>query len=92
MSLYGRGDHVYGAFPIYGEVSGQGANRFTARIHGDTEARATVEAEARPELRRDWSLDLNFSDALHWSEAPSCTCSGETSRWRPTPSHASVPN
>jgi hypothetical protein len=48
VSLYGRGDHVYGAFPIYGEVSGQGANRFTARIHGDTEARATVEAEARP--------------------------------------------
>jgi Domain of unknown function (DUF4403) len=70
VSLYGRGDHVYGAFPIYGEVSGQGANRFTARIHGDTEARATVEAEARPQLRRDWSLDLNFSDTLHWSEPP----------------------
>jgi hypothetical protein len=70
VSLYGRGDHVYGAFPIYGEVSGQGANRFTARIHGDTEARATVEGEARPQLRRDWSLDLNFSDALHWSEPP----------------------
>lgn len=51
-------------------MSGQGANRFTARIHGDTEARATVEAEARPQLRRDWSLDLNFSDTLHWSEPP----------------------
>ncbi len=70
VSVYGRGDRVYGAFPIYGEVSGQGANRFTARIHGDTEARATVEAEARPQLRRDWSLDLNFSDTLHWSEPP----------------------
>jgi hypothetical protein len=70
VSLYGRGDHVYGAFPIYGEVSGQGANRFTARIHGDTEARATVEAEARPQLRRGWPLDLNLSDTLHWSEPP----------------------
>jgi hypothetical protein len=70
VSLYGRGDHVIGAVPIYGAVEGQGANRFTARIHGDTEARATVEAEARPQLRRDWSLDLNFSDAFHWSEPP----------------------
>jgi Domain of unknown function (DUF4403) len=70
VSLYGRGDRVIGAVPIYGTVSGQGANRFTARIHGDTEARATVEAEARPQLRRDWSLDLNFSDGFHWSEPP----------------------
>jgi hypothetical protein len=68
--LYGRGDRVIGAVPIYGTVSGQGANRFTARIRGDTEARATVEAEARPQLRRDWSLDLNFSDGFHWSEPP----------------------
>jgi hypothetical protein len=70
VSLYGRGDRVIGAVPIYGTVSGQGANRFTARIHGDTEARATVEAEARPQLRRDWSLDLNFSDGFHWTEPP----------------------
>jgi Domain of unknown function (DUF4403) len=70
VSLYGRGDRVIGAVPIYGTVSGQGANRFTARIHGDSEARATVEAEARPQLRRDWSLDLNFSDGFHWSEPP----------------------
>ena len=70
VSLYGRGDRVIGAVPIYGTVSGQGANRFTARIRGDTEARATVEAEARPQLRRDWSLDLNFSDGFHWSEPP----------------------
>jgi hypothetical protein len=70
VSLYGRGDRVIGAVPIYGTVSGQGANRFTARIHGDTEARATVETEARPQLRRDWSLDLNFSDVFRWSEPP----------------------
>jgi hypothetical protein len=70
VSLYGRGDRVIGAVPIYGTVSGQGANRFTARIHGDTEARATVEAEARPQLRRDWSVDLNFSDGFHWREPP----------------------
>src|SRR6202012_413840 len=50
VSLYGRGDRVYGAFSIYGAAEGQGANRFTARIRGDTEARATIEAEARPEL------------------------------------------
>src|ERR1700744_3517843 len=49
VSLYGRGDRVYGSVPIYGTVEGQGANRFTARIHGDTEARALVEIEARPE-------------------------------------------
>ena len=70
VSLYGRGDHVYGSVPIYGAIEGQGANRFTARIHGETEASATIEAEARPQLRRDWSLDLNFSDGFHWSEPP----------------------
>jgi hypothetical protein len=70
VSLYGRGDRVYGSVPIRGALEGQGANRFTARIHGETEASATVEAEARPELGRDWSLDLNFSDGFHWSEPP----------------------
>ena len=70
VSLYGRGDHVIGAVTIRGVVSGQGANRFTSRIHGEAEARATVEAEAKPQLRRDWSLDLNLSDSLHWNEPP----------------------
>src|SRR5262249_39749174 len=37
---------------------------------GETEASATVEAEARPELGRNWSLDLNFSDGFRWSEPP----------------------
>jgi hypothetical protein len=70
VSLYGRGDRVYGSVPIYGALEGQGANRFTARIHGETEASATIEAEAHPQLSRDWSLDLNFSDGFHWSEPP----------------------
>jgi hypothetical protein len=70
VSLYGRGDRVYGSVPIYGALEGQGANRFTARIHGETEASATIEVEARPQLSRDWSLDLNFSDGFHWSEPP----------------------
>lgn len=70
VSLYGRGDRVYGSVPIYGALEGQGANRFTARIHGQTEASATVEAEARPQLSRDWALDLNFSDGFRWSEPP----------------------
>jgi len=70
VSLYGRGDRVAGATSLYGTVEGQGANRFTARIHGETEASATVEAEARPQLRRDWSLDLDFSDGFRWSESP----------------------
>jgi hypothetical protein len=70
VSLYGRGDRVYGAVPIYGALEGQGANRFTSRIHGETEASAVVEAEARPELTPDWALQLNFSDGFHWSEAP----------------------
>jgi hypothetical protein len=70
VSLYGRGDRVIGAVPIYGTAAGQGANRFTAHIRGETEARATVEAEARPGLRRDWSLELNFSDSFHWTEPP----------------------
>ena len=70
VSLYGRGDRVYGSVPIYGALEGQGANRFTSRIHGETEANATVEAEAHPQLGRDWSLDLNFSDGFHWSEPP----------------------
>src|SRR5690242_15982458 len=70
VSLYGRGDRVYGSVPIYGALEGQGANRFTARIHRGTEASRTVEAEARPQLNRDWSLALNFSDTFHWSEPP----------------------
>ena len=70
VSLYGRGDRVYGSVPIYGALEGQGANRFTARIHGETEASATIEAGARPELSRDWSLELNFSDTFRWSEPP----------------------
>jgi hypothetical protein len=70
LSLHGRGDHVVGAVPIFGSIEGQGANRFTARIHGDAEGRAIVEVEARPKLRKDWSLDLNFSDSYHWTEPP----------------------
>ncbi|HTC97623.1 MAG TPA: DUF4403 family protein [Bradyrhizobium sp.] len=70
VSLYGRGDRVFGAISIYGAAEGQGANRFTARIRGETEARATIEVEARPELRRDGSLQLNISDSFHWSEQP----------------------
>jgi hypothetical protein len=70
VSLYGRGDRIYGSVPIHGALEGQGANRFTARIHGETEASATVEIEARPQLSHDWSLDLNFSDGFHWNEPP----------------------
>lgn len=70
VSLYGRGDRVFGAVSIYGAAEGQGANRFTARIRGETQARATIEVEARPELRRDGSLRLNISDSFHWSEQP----------------------
>jgi hypothetical protein len=70
ISLYGRGDHIVGSVPIFGSIEGQGANRFTSRIHGDAEGRAMVEVEARPKLRKDWSLDLNFSDSFHWSEPP----------------------
>jgi hypothetical protein len=70
VSLYGRGGRIFGSVPIHGALEGQGANRFTARIHGETEASATIEAEARPQLNRDWSLDLNFSDGFHWSEPP----------------------
>jgi hypothetical protein len=70
VSLYGRDDRVYGSVPIHGVLEGQGANRFTSRIHGETEASARIEAEARPELTKDWSIDLNFSDGFHWSEPP----------------------
>jgi Domain of unknown function (DUF4403) len=70
MSLYGRGDHVVGSVPVFGTIEGQGANRFTSRIHGDAKGRAMVEVEARPKLNKDWSIDLNFSDSFHWSEPP----------------------
>jgi hypothetical protein len=70
MSLYGRGDHVVGSIPIFGTIEGQGANRFTSRIHGDAEGRAMVEVESRPKLTKDWSVDLNFSDSYHWTEPP----------------------
>jgi Domain of unknown function (DUF4403) len=70
VSLHGRGDHVVGSVPIFGSIEGQGANRFTSRIHGEAEGRAMVEVEARPRLRKDWSLDLNFSDSYRWSEPP----------------------
>jgi hypothetical protein len=70
ISLSGRGDHIVGSFPVFGTIEGQGANRFTARIHGDAEGRAVVDVEARPTLSKDWSVDLNFSDSFHWSEPP----------------------
>ena len=70
VSLYGRGDHIYGSVPIHGVIEGQGANRITSRIHGETEASATIEAEAHPRLGRDWSLDLNVGDGFRWSEPP----------------------
>jgi hypothetical protein len=70
ISLYGRGDHVVGSIPIFGTIEGQGANRFTSRIHGDAEGRAMVEVESRPKLTKDWSVDLNFSDSFHWTEPP----------------------
>ncbi|WP_213737368.1 DUF4403 family protein [Bradyrhizobium sp. dw_411] len=70
MSLYGRGDHIVGSIPIFGSIEGQGANRFTSRIHGDAEGRAMVEVESRPKLTKDWSIDLNFSDSFHWTEPP----------------------
>jgi hypothetical protein len=70
MSLYGRGDHIVGSVPIFGTIEGQGANRFTSRIHGDAEGRAMVEVESRPKLTKDWSVDLNFSDSFHWTEPP----------------------
>jgi hypothetical protein len=70
MSLYGRGDRVVGSVPIFGTIEGQGANRFTSRIRGEAEGRAMVEVEARPILRKDWSIDLNFGDSFHWSEPP----------------------
>jgi hypothetical protein len=78
ISLYGRGDRVYGSVPIRGVAEGQGANRFTSRIHGETEASALIEVESRPQLRRDWSLDLNLSDGFHWSESPVLHVLGRT--------------
>ena len=70
MSLYGRGDYIVGSIPIFGTIEGQGANRFTSRIHGDAEGRAMVEVESRPKLTKDWSVDLNFSDSYHWTKPP----------------------
>jgi hypothetical protein len=70
VTLSGRGDRLYGAVPIYAVVEGQGANRFTSRIHGDTEARVTIDVAARPQLNRDWSLNLDVSDGFHWRERP----------------------
>ena len=70
ISLYGRGDHLLGSVAIFGTIEGQGANRFTARIHGDAEGRAMVEIESRPTLGKDWSVDLNFSDSFHWTQPP----------------------
>jgi hypothetical protein len=70
ISLYGRGDHIIGSVPVFGTIEGQGANRFTSRIHGDAEGRAMVEVESRPKLSKDWSVDLNFSDSFHWTESP----------------------
>ena len=70
ISLYGHGDHIVGSLPIFGSIEGRGANRFTSRIRGDAEGRAVVEVEARPKMRKDWSLDLNLNDSFHWSEPP----------------------
>jgi Domain of unknown function (DUF4403) len=70
MSIYGSGNHIVGSIPIFGTVEGQGANRFTSRIHGEAQGAAMVEVESRPMLTRDWSVDLNFTDSFHWTQPP----------------------
>jgi Domain of unknown function (DUF4403) len=70
MSIYGRGNRIYGSVPIFGTIEGEGANRFTSRIHGEAQGAATVEVESRPTLTKDWSVDLNFTDSFHWTEPP----------------------
>src|ERR1700685_1059106 len=70
LSLYGRGDRIVGSVPIFGSIEGQGANRFTSRIHGDAEGRAMVDVESRPALSKDWSIELNFASSYHWSQPP----------------------
>jgi Domain of unknown function (DUF4403) len=70
MSIFGRGNHLIGSIPIFGTIEGEGANRFTSRIHGEAEGAAMVEVESRPTLTKDWSVDLNFTDSFHWTEPP----------------------
>ncbi|WP_084518462.1 DUF4403 family protein [Bradyrhizobium sp. th.b2] len=70
VSLRGYDDRIVGSVPIFGSIEGQGANRFTSRIHGDAQGRAVVDIESRPTLNKDWSINLNFADSFHWSEPP----------------------
>jgi hypothetical protein len=70
VTLYGKGDHILGSMPVYGKATGRGGDKITSHIHGATQARMTIEGEARPTLQRDWSLKLNFNDNFHWSQPP----------------------
>ena len=59
VSLYGRGDRVYGSVPIHGVLEGQGANRFTSRIHGETEDDLDAEGFAPARYQQDrWYAQL----------------------------------
>lgn len=70
VTLYGKGDRILGSMPVYGKATGRGGDKITSHLHGATQARMTIEGQARPTLQRDWSLKLNFSDNFHWSQPP----------------------
>ncbi len=68
--LRGEGDHIIGAMPVFGTASVRGTNNLTDQLRASSEGRMTVQAEARPQLRHDWSLDLHFTDGFHWNQPP----------------------
>jgi hypothetical protein len=70
LSLAADGGKIVGSLPLRGSVVGQGASGITRAIRGHAEGRMVVYGEARPQLRSDWSLALNFSDDFRWTERP----------------------
>jgi len=76
VSLRAERGRLEAATPIIGTIVAQGTDRFTSRIHGTATGALTFFAAARPHLRQDYSVSLDMSEAVRWSEPPTLSVLG----------------
>jgi len=67
---------ITAATPLYGTVSARGTGRWTSRLQGNAKGELTLFASARPQLRPDWSVALDMSEGVRWTEEPTLTILG----------------
>ena len=73
-----RAEHgrITAATPLFGTVSARGTGRWTSRLQGNANGALTLFASARPQLRPDWSVALDMSEGVRWTDEPVLTILG----------------